>query len=98
METLQTTRKFKGTCGHGHDTTMDIHLPLTVEILDCTDEFSVWLRSGREHYVTTVAHMDCEANAILVLDAFNLLLATPEGQESAIDFIKHDLQLEEVTN
>lgn len=96
-------RKFLGTCGHGKECVMELHLPLTVEILDCAEsdqdesEWAVWLKSGAKHYVTLVAPVTkCGEQAALIAKAVGKLLETPEGQDAAIAFIVHDLELTEV--
>lgn len=101
---LQTVRKFRGKCEHGKETNTDLYFPLGVEILDCAEteeddpEFAVWIKSGEKHFVTTVALTSCEFEAELIANALEAYLLTPQGEERAIEFIKHDMQLDEVTS
>jgi hypothetical protein len=89
------------TCEHGVESKLKLKLPLSVEALDCSeleDEslFAVWLTSkteqGKEWYVTTVSEpTGCKPHADILVRAFRALLATPDGEKAAINFIQHSL-------
>jgi hypothetical protein len=81
---------------HGKKTTLDIQLPLTVEILDCSEEQDgsehvVWLKSGEKWFVATVSEpSECRERADLIAKAFRALLETDAGQQAALAYIRHE--------
>jgi hypothetical protein len=97
--------KFVGSGEHGKTFDYEIALPLTTEIVDCAEdedepEYVVWLTAawsgGPKHHITTVTSPHgCVLRAGLVDAAFTEFLKTPEGQTAALEFIKHDLGLED---
>jgi hypothetical protein len=101
MTTTKNVVEIPVTCEHGVTSKVKLKLPLTVKAVDCSDVedeplLAVWLMSkneqGKEWYVTTVSEpTDCEPHANILVRAFRALLATPNGQTAAINFIKHSL-------
>lgn len=97
--------KFVGSREHGKTFDYEIALPLTTEIVDRAEdedepEYVVWLTAawsgGPKHHITTVTSPHgCVLRAGLVDAAFTEFLKTLEGQTAALEFIKHDLGLEE---
>lgn len=86
-----------GTCEHGKSVVTEIKLPLRAEVLEIEDEGDgetiVWLVANTklEHYVTTVtAPSFCRVYSELIASALNVYLKTQEGQEAAIEYIRHD--------
>jgi hypothetical protein len=87
------------TCGHGVESKLRLKLPLAVEAMDCSeleDEslWVVWLMSkteeGKEWYVVTVSEpTNCKPQADILVAAFRALLASPDGEKAAIEFIRH---------
>lgn len=81
----------------------DIPTPLTVEILDCSEdedgsEFVVWLASrtpeGMEWYLATVSEAHpCRPRAELVAAAFRSLLSTAHGEAQAVEYARHVLEV-----
>jgi hypothetical protein len=86
-EQKSTTEKIESVCEHGKSTTLDIQLPLTVEILDCSEEQDgsehiVWLKSGEKWFVVTVSEpSECRERADIIAKAFRALLETDKGSK-----------------
>jgi hypothetical protein len=91
-----TIHKIESICEHGKKTTLDIQLPLTVEILDCSEEQDgseqvVWLKSGEKWFVVTVSEPShCRERVDLIAKAFRTLLETDAGQQAALVHIRHE--------
>lgn len=92
------------TCGHGVTINKPLKLPLTVEVLDCSEmeDESLWIvwvvsKTGADDdihdwYLTTLCEpTSCKLHADLVAQAFQSLLATPSGVKEVIEFIQHRL-------
>ena len=96
---MNKTFSVTGKCGHGIKGTTKIPLPLTAEVLDCSDpedgsngrEYIVWLSNiPFSWYVIPITEpTPCKFRARFVADAVNAFLATSEGQRTAIQCVRH---------
>ena len=92
--------KVTGACEHGYTSTTEIPLPLRAVVVDVSDDqdgsegFIVWLQANRtpEWYVVTVCEVTlCRAQADFIAGALDIMLETEEGQQQAIEFVRHKL-------